>query len=139
MVTSWTDEGAFSPSARVEANVTATKALHINELKAAVDVERARRSTAAYPWSGFPAVAGAVSGLLKTYIEQLRLSMVGTWCPTDYTPAPSWTDTSLIVDATPDKTAHINELRIYLNTLESVSCLCNCNGHCSCNCNGHCR
>lgn len=139
MATSWTDEGASSPSARVASNVTYIKAVHINELKTAIDAERTRRGSAAYPWVGFPAVAGAASGVLKTYIEQLRLATLGTWCPSDSNPVPNYTDGSLLVDVTPNITNHINELRVQLNLMESISCLCNCNGHCGCNCNSHCR
>ena len=139
MTTSWTDEGASSPSVRVASNVTAIKAIHVNELQAAINAERTRRGSAAYAWTSFPAVVGDVSGVLKTHIEQLRDAMPDTSCPSDGYPIPVWTDLSISVNSTPDKTAHINELRVQLNKMESVTCLCHCHGHCGCNCNRHCR
>ena len=139
MVTSWTDEGTSSPSARVAANVTALKAIHVNELKTAIDAERTRRSQGAYAWTGFPAVIGNAAGVLKTHLDQLRLAIAVGLCSTDSAVTPAWTDTTITVNATPDKAVHINELRQQLNALEAVSCLCNCHGHCSCNCNQHCR
>jgi hypothetical protein len=142
MATSWTDEGASSPDARVAAFVTSIKGVHVNELRTAIGTERTRRSLGAYSWS-WSAVAANTDSILKTHLDELRAAEVDTrtngFCPTDGTAVPTWTESTITQNVTSTKAQHINELRAALNVMENVSCLCNCNGHCSCNCNGHCR
>ena len=137
MVTSWTDEGASSPSARVAAQITAIKAVHVNELRTALIAERSRRGWGAYSWpTGLPATANATD-VLKTHLDALRDASNITGCATDtpYAPYPGpYTAYTGTIDVNGDiKTFHINELRVRLNQLENVACLCHCNGQCTCN------
>ena len=140
MVTSWTDEGASSPSARVVINTTAVKAVHINELKTAIDNERARLGRGgAYAWAVDMPVTSNVTTTLTSHITQLRDAANCIGCPTDTPVAPypgpyvAFTDIPLAANTMNTKAVHINELRTRLNQMESVACWCNCNGYCGCN------
>jgi len=131
MTTSWTDVGASSPSARVDGTVS-VRAIHINELKTAIDAERARRSAPVYSWTDFPVVANSTL-IRETHITQLRNAVpVGYNCSTDYAGNPPWytaDDPAISANSTRVRFVHINDLRAYVNT-EEATCLCYCNFNC---------
>ena len=142
-VYNYTDEGSpADPTRRVVADTTQVKAVHVNELRTMINLERAsRQSTPAWTWTSGTVTAN-VAKITKAHMDELRaaeLSTLANGCSTDTTPAPTWTDPTIVVNSTLVKAAHINDLRIFLTALGNVTCLCNCNYSCSdCGCNGWC-
>ena len=148
MATNWTDEGASSPAARVVADVTKVRAIHVNELRVAINAEISSRGGSPHSWSNNPITTIPEQRVRAVHITELRAASdyaKSVDCATDSTPIMTWTDNPLVVGTTKIRATHINELRGYINQLEGA-CRCNCNGHCGCNglccncdhCGSHC-
>lgn len=144
MVTNWTDEGLSSPSARVEEKVTIIRSVHVSELRNALIAENNRRNGGTFP-SFEDSILANYAKVRAKHIEDLRSACstvrnipvvairdYSAGCPTDITPQPSFEDPTLVPNETLIRATHINDLRSYLTTMESVTCLCNCNYFCSC-------
>jgi hypothetical protein len=147
MATSWHDEGASSPSARVQADVTKIREIHVFELRASINAESVRRSGAAQTWS--ETITPDVTKVRAVHINELRTATeyVNSLpsCTTHSPISLVWSDNPAVPNTLKIRATHINELRVYMNMLEG-GCLCDCNGHCGCNglccncdhCNSHC-
>ena len=136
--------GGWTADAAAETKV---RSVHVNELRTAIGSELSQRL------SGYSFTYNSVSqfsNIRATHVNELReaceVANASTWCVTDATPDPTWSDgTRVTAGSTKVRIGHITELRNYMATLSS-QCLCNCNGYCcncdgycSCNCNGHCN
>ena len=118
--TQWTDEPLQKHETRI-------KALHINELRNAINRERQRRGLSSWNWS-----ESVSSGtIIKTiHVKEIYKATKDT----DTHHILTWTidydhfttDTKILAD-------HIEELRKNINQLE-VECICDCN-YCTCDCN----
>jgi hypothetical protein len=150
MATSWTDEGASSPAARVSADITKVRAIHVNELRTAINAEIVSRGGVQQVWTNDPITSppGVAQKVRTVHVAELRSASnyaKTLYCVTDATPVTTWADDPLIAGTTKIRAVHINELRAYINLLEGA-CKCNCNGHCGCNglccncdhCGSHC-
>lgn len=88
---------------------TRVKALHVTELRAAIDAKRAQAGLGAYPWSAAPVSGGPIRA---AQIAELRSALTPALAALGTT--ASYTDPSLTVGVTRIKTAHIQELREYV-------------------------
>ena len=141
MATSWTDQGASSPAARVVFDVTKVREIHVSELRTAINTEIQRRGGPPKIWTNSPITAG-VTRVRDVHINELREASdyaASIDCATDTTPIKVWSDNPIVHDMHKIRATHINELREYVNIMESA-CLSHC-PHCSyspcCNCD-HC-
>jgi len=123
-VSSWTDDPIVQ-------YVTKIKALHVNELRAAIDAESTRRDFDTWPWTDDPTYIGL--DIKKTHMDELRDAIEnikigdcaadGDYCPEDTSDAIVWTDDPLVQKVTEVKKVHVDEVRGYINSM-SVSCIC---------------
>ena len=144
MATSFTDNP-------VVADVHEVRALHIAELRNAINTEISRRSGIQRVWtdtslSTIPNVTP--TKIREVHVRELRAASdyaKALDCSTDSSSISVWTNNPIVANVTPPRAIHINELRAYINSLES-QCVCNCDGHCACNgqccncdhCGSHC-
>jgi hypothetical protein len=131
MATVWTD----SP---IVAGTTEIRAVHINELRTAINNEISRRAGGIKSWTDPTLVVppGANPNIVReSHVRELRAAANYAEtidCVTDLAPVQTWTDDPIVPDVTPIRATHINELRTYFNQLET-QCTCNCDSHCACN------
>ena len=106
------------------------KAIHINELRAAIDDERVRRGSARV-WNGATIAAGS-DIIDDNDVKSLRDALEAV------APARSWPLVDAIVEgSSAADDSHISEIRSNVNITEG-ECLCHCNYACTCNCNYAC-
>ena len=145
-ITTWTDT--------LVPDVTEIRAIHVTELRTALEKEVTDRGLSSPIWTD-PGLAADITYLKAPHVNEPRAYSEQAYqapCNTDAAVAPIWTDQEatpamgnrVVGDVTEFRDDHINELRTYINHLQN-QCLCdcnayccNCNGHCGCNCNGHC-
>jgi len=135
----------------VVADSTKVRDLHIEELRTSVNTELVYRTASAKTWTDPVLFNGAdlTPTKVRTYhINELRQACETaqlTDCSTDTVTIipPKWnnnpgegpTQNLRVEDSvTKIRATHVNELRDYVNLLESA-CLCNCDNYCPCNCN----
>ena len=98
----------------VTAGVTVIKGVHITELRARVDILRARYGVPAFNWMD-PAI-GATTQVRAQHILDLRTALGPAYVAANMTP-PTYTDPALAAGM-PPKAAYINELRAAIITLD---------------------
>ena len=121
---SWTD----APVVRLQ---TSMKAVHVNELRTAINAELTRRGFSTWSWTDDPVQIGDVIKAehyeeMRDAVDNLKIgdcAADGDYCPGDTSDAVVWTDDPLVVDETEIKALHTNNLRQYKNSLSS-SCIC---------------
>jgi len=120
---------------------TTIKAVHVNELRAAINKESLRRRLTAYNFGAD--VVKDVDIVRKSHADALRAAIVraidAPMCITDSTvsfPPEAWIDATIQAGVTTIKDTHREQERLKVNQMETV-CVCNCN-YCACNCDCTC-
>ncbi len=91
------------------AGTTSIKAIHLTELRLAIDQARARRSLTPIAWID-PVLTPRVTPVKAVHITQMRTALTQVYQAAGVTP-PSFSDPSLTSFATPVRAAHVAELR----------------------------
>ena len=131
-ITSWTDPTLVE-------NLQKIRAIHMTELREAVNRERTRRRE--NPSTFTDDLVPNITKIRKVHLDELRDSIYGCAasanCRTDTVPSPAWTDPIITAKITKVRNDHVQEMRGVVNAMETV-CVCDCN-YCSCNCNCTCH
>jgi hypothetical protein len=88
---------------------TPIKAIHVTDLRLAIDRARARRSLAAFAWTD-PVITPGATPIKALHVAQLRTALTQAYQAAGLTP-PSFSDPALAVGSTAVRAAHIAELR----------------------------
>ena len=128
-------------SENLAANITKVRAIHVNELREAINRENTRRRLSAYDFG--PDVVADVDEVKKSHVDDLRAAVERAInapdCLTDTTvafPPAAWTDPTITASITKIRDLHREEERYKVNEME-LPCICDCN-YCACNCNCTC-
>jgi hypothetical protein len=100
--------GSFADDPLV-VNSTPVKAIHLTELRLAIDRARARRSLAPFAWTD-PVIGPGVTPVKALHVTQMRTALSQAYLAAGRT-APTFSDSSLTAGATFVRAAHIAELR----------------------------
>jgi len=100
--------GAFADDPLV-VNSTPIKAIHVTDLRLAIDRARARRALAAFAWTD-PVIAPGATPIKALHVAQMRTALTQAYQAAGLTP-PGFSDPSLAAGSTPVRAAHIAELR----------------------------
>jgi hypothetical protein len=98
------------------AGSTPVKAVHVTELRAAINTLRAVNGLAAFAWTDATLTAGSTSAK-KVHLDELRTALNQAYQAAGQLP-PGYTDSTIIAQQTMIKAAHINELRSAVRALE---------------------
>jgi hypothetical protein len=99
------------------ANGTPVLAVHLTELRAAINTARGLWSLPAIdPWPTDNAVSPNVTLIKKAHLDELRSALNAAYGAAGL-PAPQYTDPTITANDTPIKAAHFNELRAAVRTL----------------------
>ena len=74
MATSWTDQGASRPSARVTASVPKIRNVHIDELRTAINNDIDKRGGAKETWS--EEIEASVTKVRDDHLNELRTALL---------------------------------------------------------------
>ena len=99
----------------VVAGVTPVRAIHIRELRDAVDELRRRRNLRPFPWTDAAVPPGAP--VRPVDFDELRRGLYTVY-RADGLPEPAWTDPQLVPGVTPVRAVHLNELRAAARAVE---------------------
>ena len=91
------------------ARATSVKAVHIIELRTAIDAVRAARGLAGYSWAD-PTLAAAATRVRAAHLVDLRAALDEVYVAAARTP-PFYTDAAIVARATLVKAVHLAELR----------------------------
>jgi len=98
------------------AGVTPVKAVHMTDLRTAIDTLRGRHSLSAYTWTDGSLTPGS------TPVKRAHLIDLRTALNPAYTAAgravPTYTDATITAGTTPIKASHLTELRTFVRNLE---------------------
>ena len=100
--------GSFADDPLV-VNSTPVRAIHLTDLRLAIDRARARRSLAPFAWTD-PVIALGVTPVKALHVTQMRTALSQAYLAAGRT-APTFSDSSLTAGATFVRAAHIAELR----------------------------
>jgi hypothetical protein len=124
-------------------NMTEVRALHVNELRDAINRENIRRRLSPYTYIDDPYVVADVHEVRKAHADDLRAAIERAInapdCVTDTTvafPPAVWTDPTITAGVTEIRNLHHLQERSKVNEME-LPCICDCN-YCACNCNCTC-
>jgi len=92
------------------------RAVHVTELRAAIDTLRARQGLASFGWTD-PALVAGVAAIKRSHLVDLRAAVAAVFTARGL-PAPAWTDPAITATATVVRAVHITELRAAVLTLE---------------------
>jgi hypothetical protein len=92
------------------------RAVHVTELRGAIDTLRSRQGLAAFGWTDSSLAAG-VTTIKRTHLVELRAAVSAVYTARGL-PAPAWTDVTITPAATLVRGIHITELRAAVLTLE---------------------
>ena len=130
-LTSWTDDGPHSSSARVLAGVTKIKKIHIDEMRGSwndyTGIRGVIRKRGGVDYSVSPGwtdqtITSNTTKIKAAHINDLRQACEYAKGLITGAPNPIWTDSPRVVaDTIKVKAAHINEIRAYINTLETLA------------------
>jgi hypothetical protein len=95
--------------ATLTARVTVVRAVHVSELRAAIDTLRARQGLTAFAWAD-SSLAASVTPIKRSHLVEMRTALTAVFTARGL-PAPSWTDPAITAGTTAIKAAHIMELR----------------------------
>jgi len=123
-IPTWTDT---TPTA----NATKIRKVHVDELRAEINIELVRRGLTVETWTNSTITANATK-VRKVHIDELRdacekgqtgdCSAEALYCPEDTVGALSWTNT-ITANATKPKPIDITEIRTAISNLQA-SCIC---------------
>jgi uncharacterized repeat protein (TIGR02543 family) len=88
---------------------TVIRAVHVTELRAAIDTLRTRQGLAAFAWTDGSFAAGTTP-IRRSHLAEMRTALTAVFTARGL-PAPTWTDPAITSGATPVKAAHVTELR----------------------------
>jgi hypothetical protein len=94
---------------------TAVKAIHLTELRTAVNAARTRNGLAAAVWTD-PTITARSTAVKAVHVAELRTALNQVFTALSRT-LPTYTDPTLVAGQTVPKAAHIQELRNAVNTL----------------------
>ncbi|MGH7348188.1 MAG: hypothetical protein ACREK4_25000, partial [Candidatus Rokuibacteriota bacterium] len=100
--------GGFTDSL-LTAGTTVEKAVHITELRTAIDLARARNGLAAFAWTD-PTLTAGSTAIKAIHIVELRTALNQVYAKRGMAP-PTYTDPTIVPGQTVSKAAHIQELR----------------------------
>ncbi len=86
------------------------RAVHVSELRSAVDALRARLSLAAVTWTDEPLVTG-VTAVKAVHLAELRAALEEVYNATAGRSLPGWGTPTIVPRTTPVAAAQISELR----------------------------
>jgi len=111
MFTDGTGQGSDIPAQSV-----VIKAVHVTELRSAIDTLRAVNHLAPVGWTDVTLSPGSTP-VASLYISDLRTALSATYRAVNVA-APQFTDSDIIPGVTVVKAAHLNELRDAVRNLE---------------------
>jgi hypothetical protein len=92
------------------------RAIHVTELRGAIDTLRARQGLAAFGWTD-SAIAANATVVKRTHLAELRSAIAAVYVARGLS-APAWTDATITPNATIIRGVHIAELRAAVLALE---------------------
>jgi parallel beta helix pectate lyase-like protein/List-Bact-rpt repeat protein len=92
------------------------RAIHVTELRSAIDTLRARQGLAAFGWTD-SAIAANATVVMRTHLAEMRSALAAVSAARGLA-APTWTDATITPNATPIRAVHIAELRAAVLALE---------------------
>ena len=95
--------------ATLTARVSTMRAVHVSELRAAIDTLRARQGLTAFAWTDGSLTVGATP-IRRSHLVEMRTALTAVFTARGL-PAPTWTDPTITTGTTAIKAAHITELR----------------------------
>jgi glucose/arabinose dehydrogenase len=107
--------GAFADDP-LAARVTPVKAVHVTDLRLAIDRERTRRALAAFAWTD-PMLVPGVTPATAIHLVEMRAALNQAYEAARLTP-PTYTDPTTLAGQVPVRVAHIAELRAAVRALE---------------------
>ncbi|MDE2180605.1 MAG: hypothetical protein KGJ40_07140 [candidate division NC10 bacterium] len=98
------------------ARSTLLKAVHVTELRSAINTLRAGNGLAAFGWTDATLTTGTTPAK-KVHLDELRTALTQAYQAAGQS-APSYTDPTLVAGSTVIKATHISELRTAVRALE---------------------
>lgn len=92
------------------------RAIHVTELRGAIDVLRTRQGLAAFGWTD-AVIALNATVVKRTHLAELRSALGAVYTARGLS-APVWTDAAITLNATPIRAVHIAELRAAVLALQ---------------------
>ncbi len=92
------------------------KAVHVTDLRVAIDHERTRRSLAAFAWTDSVLAAG-VTHVKIAHLVEMRTALSQAYQAAGRT-LPTYTDPAIVVGQVPVRATHIGELRAAVRALQ---------------------
>jgi hypothetical protein len=92
------------------------RAVHVTELRGAIDTVRSRQGLASYGWTD-PSLAGGGTTIKRSHLVELRSAVDAAFIAHGL-PTPTWTDPALTAVVTVIRAVHITELRAAVLSLE---------------------
>ncbi len=98
------------------AGSTVIRAVHLTELRSAINTLRAVNGRAAFGWTDPTLTAGSTPAK-KVHLDELRTALTQAYQAAGQSP-PSYTDPTIVAQQTMIKASHISELRTAIRALE---------------------
>jgi len=95
---------------------TVIRAIHVTELRGAIDVLRTRQGLAAFGWTD-AVIALNATVVKRTHLAELRSALAAVYTARGLS-APVWTDAAITLNVTPIRAVHIAELRAAVLALQ---------------------
>ena len=92
------------------------RALHVTELRTAIDTLRTRQGLATFGWTDSAMITGATV-IKRNHLVEMRSAVAAVYTARGLS-APAWTDATITPGATIVRAAHITELRAAVLALE---------------------
>jgi concanavalin A-like lectin/glucanase superfamily protein/HYDIN/CFA65/VesB family protein/fibronectin type III domain protein/Big-like domain-containing protein len=109
-----TSTGAFTDNP-LTAQSTLIKAVHIAELRAAINGKRVARGLASFAWTD-PTLTPGGTAAKVVHLNELRTALNQAYQAASLTP-PTYTDPTVVAQGTLIKASHLNELRTAVSAL----------------------
>ncbi len=114
--------GVTAPFSRAFSDSTLTplssvvRAVHVTELRGAIDTLRARQGLGAFTWTD-PSLAASVTTIKRSHLGELRSAVAAVFTARGL-PTPTWSDPTITPSVTVVRAVHITELRAAVLALE---------------------
>ena len=96
--------------------VTVIKAVHVTDLRLAIDQERTRRGLGAFSWTD-PVLTPGITVISRLHLVEMRLALNQAYAAASRT-SPTYTDPVIAAGSLPVRTVHIQELRAAIRVLQ---------------------
>jgi glucose/arabinose dehydrogenase len=100
------------------ARVTLVKAVHVTELRLAIDQERTRRGLAAFGWTD-PVLTPGITVISALHLAELRAALNAAYQAASRTP-PTYTDLVIVARSLAVRVVHLHELRAAVRALRGA-------------------